>query len=174
MTEQYDDPLRHADVGETVTVRRSVDLHTAEVKPSVFYGTDRFGDGEVDAIKVAEDEYGDEVVRIAFKGDLTKALPPRWDHVNEPLTDSARRSERRRRWGLRLAKWGSMALVFAVAGAIAHYVMQGLTDLTINGEPMQPLTLPETAGLIAVLYVLVLLVDYVLEVVGSVHRGGRR
>lgn len=58
------DPLEGADVGETRTVRESIEFHTTEFAPGAFYGSDRFGDVGVADVEVREDEYGDEVVVV--------------------------------------------------------------------------------------------------------------
>lgn len=158
-----DDPLDGADVGETRAVRESVDLHTAEFRPAAFYGTDRIGTGDVAGIEVVEDEYGDEVVRVDFEGDLTKALPPRWDYCAEPVTEEQRRSERRWRWASRLGRWGVHAAMFGVSVLIAHRLMQDVAGkLTVNGEPMHAPTLPELAAPFAVLFLLLVVFEAVV------------
>lgn len=131
-----DDPLDGADVGETRTVRESVDLYTVDFEPDVFYGSDRFSDTEIADVEVAENEHGDRKLVVTFEGEVTKALPRRWDRAREPLTEREERTARRREWVMKALATGGLLAPAVVATVVATWAMDA-GDMTVNGEPMQ-------------------------------------
>jgi len=136
-SQQSTDPLDGADVGETKTVRDTVELHAIDFEPDVFWG-DRIGSSEIENVDVVEDEYGDQKLVVTFEGELTKALPRRWDSYREPVTDAEEAAQRRRKWEKNAARAVAVVAPLGLALFITNHVMQQMTGITINGEPMQP------------------------------------
>jgi len=93
-----DDPLRNADVGEKITVQDEVDIHVYNLEPTVFRGSDRHGRAEVSDIDIVEDEYGDQKIVVTLEGEVTKVLPRNWDYCREPLTETEKNKQRKRKW----------------------------------------------------------------------------
>lgn len=150
------DPLEGADVGETRTVRRSKTLHGINMEPMEFFGTDRQADIRVADLELVEDDEGDlHDVEITWEADLTKNLPRRWDRCTEPRTEGEEKQARRRKWLNRISRASAVILPLVVSYAIGIHVVEGaFENITINGEPMGPVTwmdMAPTLGLVAVL-----------------------
>lgn len=131
------DPLKGADVGETRTVRESVELHTIDFEPRVFWGSDRIGEAEVENVDVVEDEDGSKKIVVEFEGELTKALPRRWDSYREPLTEAEEKAQRRREWGKNVLRVFGVLVPLGLGVFITNHVMGQMSGTTIDGEPIQ-------------------------------------
>lgn len=176
MTNDDTDPLGGADIGETHTVRESVELHTVDFEPGVYYGSDRFGRASVERIEVTENEYGDETVVVTFEGELTKALPPRWDEYREPLTDAEQQAARRKVWLGRLGNAAAIVVPMLGASVLANHLMQAISgDMTVNGEAVTAPGTGEMAMITGAMLVLAAVVFYAAnEVLPPRVVGGRR
>lgn len=144
------DPLEGADVGETRTVRETKTLHGINMEPDVYYGSDRFGETRIADVEVVRGDDGEaDDIRVTWEGDVTKALPRRWDYCREPRTAAEERAATRKKWLGRAAKAVGFLLPVGVATLVASHVMNGLSgDLTINGEPMVAPTAVELVPLV--------------------------
>ena len=134
-----DDPLRNADVGETKTVRESVELHTINFSPNTFYKTDRIGACEAVDVEIAEDEDGSETVVVTFEGEVTKILPRNWDKSREPRTATEEKQARRTAWKRKVGTAAMFLIPAGVATFIASRMMASLEGVHIAGEPVEPL-----------------------------------
>lgn len=146
-----EDPLRHADVGETKTIRQQKTLHGINFEPDVFYGSDRFGDARIVDVEILEDDrdgYADDV-RITWEGEITKRLPERWDYCRQPRTDAERSAARRKKWIRRITRAAPLMFGVLLAVAIGTAVMGGLADVTVNGDPLVALSIYNFIGILA-------------------------
>lgn len=139
-TEQENsDLLDGAAIGETVTVRTSKTLHSINLTPDEYFGTDRFPDHiditDVELVETDDMSCGPDI-RITWEGEVTKQLPSRWDYHREPVTEEEIRTARRKKWGKRLMSAGLTVGTLGLTGWIAANVMQEFAGITINGEPM--------------------------------------
>lgn len=136
------DPLDGADVGETRTVTRSKTLHGVDFEPREFYGTDRQRDIRIDDISVVGDDQGEpRDVEITWEAELTKCLPPRWDHAREPRTEAEEKQARRRKWMRRGISAVAALLPLGLVTVVTFHLLNALSgDLLINGEPMGPVS----------------------------------
>lgn len=159
------DPLKNADVGETVTLRKSKTLHTINYTPEEYFGSDRFaGNIEIVDIEIVEGDYDDKDIRVTWESDVTKRLPRRWDYHAEPVTEEEHRQARRQKW---MRRAGKAAAVFVPAG-IATALSVELTgriaeQMTINGEPMAAPSPAATVGVVGVIMLLALVIHYGLS-----------
>lgn len=142
-------PLDGADIGETRTVRESVELYTIDFKPDVYFGSDRIGRATAAGVEVAEDEDGYETVVVTFEGEITKALPRRWDWCREPRTATEKKAQRRKRWLGKAATAFGVLLPLGIATGFTYLLMGRMEGRTIETGPMQPPGLEFYAGLIA-------------------------
>ena len=166
------DPLADADVGETVTVTTTEEIWLGQLESEHASGTDRFADRRVSDVEVVTDEYGEQYLAITVDSDVTKRLPHAWDTASAPRTDSERRKARLQRWGSRVATLLPLVVTGTVAIAVTNRLMSDLTgEVTINGEPLAytPADLVPVAGLVLVVFMVVLAIPYLPGRVG----GGR-
>jgi len=164
-----DDPLDGADVGETKTIRESVELHTIDFEPDVYRGSDRFVDSEIESVDVIEDEYGEKKLVVNFEGEVTKALPRTWDYSREPLTEQEQKAEQRKKWLRKLLITGVPTVgTLAIGTVVTYHVMDALSasGMTINGEAVQ------TPGIWSFVLVLGLAV-FIIWAIQWLPRGGR-
>lgn len=173
--QEHSDPLDGAAIGETVTIRESVDLPVINFSPDVYFGSDRFGDCDVAGLELVEDADGHEAVRVVFEGEVTKQLPRRWDYHREPVTAEEKRAHWRKTWLKRAGQAAAFVLPFAFAGLIATRVMNGLAGVTLNGEPMAPASGTDIWLSVVPILVVAALIAYGLQggFPGTV-RGGHR
>lgn len=143
------DPLAGADVGETRTVQESVELHTIDFEPDVFWGSDRIGSPEIESVDVVEDDHGDEMLVVSFEGELTKTLPRRWDSYREPLTPAEEKDARRKRWARKALGAGTVIAPMGIALLVSTRLMNSMAGVTINGEPVQPPGIESVLGVFA-------------------------
>ena len=154
MTDTDDDPLAGAAIGETRTIRRSKTLSGIDLEPREFWGSDRQRDVSIADVEIVSDEHDDDIddIRVAWEGEVTKTLPPRWDQCNEPRTDDERRDERRTRWAKKIIAAALLLVPIGIASVATYYLMQGLSgSMTINGEPVTAPTPVELAASFALL-----------------------
>lgn len=138
MQSDEDDPLRHADVGETKTVRESKYFHGINYEPRVFHGSDRQGRSEIVDVEIVQNEHGEHDFKVTWEGDLTKRLPRNWDQANEPLTAEQERRARRRKWLGRIVTAGVILLPFGIAILATDAFMHlFFGEVTVNGEPVE-------------------------------------
>lgn len=164
------DPLDGADVGETKTVERSKTLHSATYEPGVYYGSDRIGSAEIADVEIVEDEYGEDAIRVTWEGDLTKALPPNWDHHREPVTERELRQERRKKWKGRAGRAAQILIPAAICVGIAAHVMNTISgEVTMNGEPVGTPGFESIAFVFGLVVIIMLGVQYAPRTI----RGGR-
>ena len=138
MSVAEDDPLRNADIGETKTVRESVELHTINFSPDTFYKSDRIGRCEAVDVQIAEDEDGSETVVVTFEGELTKILPRNWDKSSEPRTAAEEKQSRRAVWKRRAATAAMFLVPVGIATYLTSTVMEQIAGQSIHTEPIQP------------------------------------
>jgi len=135
MSSKDDDPLRHADVGETVTVRESKILHSINGKPDVFWGTDRQTNSEVEIAELELTDDGD--IRVTWEAEMTKRLPRNWDYCEEPLTEEEAKKERRKSLLEAVGKAIPHAIALSLIGAVTVFVFNAFpAEMIINGEPV--------------------------------------
>jgi len=135
MIERDDDPLKGADVGETVAVSEVKEIHAIDLEPDAFRGTDRFAD-----YKVTVTERDDGTVEIHYDGEVTKRMPRQWDSdywQHSTGTD-----------GGRLPTWLGTAVGAATAFSVAVVVytevaaqLAGRTEpVELTGPPFDPVS----------------------------------
>lgn len=170
------DPLRHADIGETTTVQKTVTLHSINYTPSEFFGDDRFS-SDIDAdVEVLDGDGDGPDIQITWTGDITKRLPRNWDHHTEPVTDTEHREARRQKWQQLIVSVGVILAPILVSAAIATWVTNRLMEnLTINGNPMRTTTPVLDAISLGAIVVLAALVAYTASGMfpGNAHGGHR-
>lgn len=170
MTDDTDDPLDGADVGETRTVRRSTTLHGIDMEPQEFWGSDRLADRRIADAEVVENSEGDPIdVALTWEADLTKTLPPRWDYCRDPRTEEEEAAARRKKWLGRSKKAVGFAVVPLVAWLPAMWFTSQLTqNMTINGQPIGPVGPTEVVISLAILAIAIVVTLF--GVYGSLPR----
>ncbi len=174
------DPMDGAEIGETRTVRERIDLPVINFEPDVFYKSDRIGVSHIEDIDIVENEYGDEMLRVTFEGDLTKCLPRRWD---QPITDHPRNRRVKADSGTGRIKQLLVSAVgffipFGFALGLSVWLMRLMdpVTITINGESS---TFPPAITELVPVVVLVMVIGLIVWVglnggfPGGVGRGGR-
>lgn len=161
-----EDPLYHADVGETIEIEETETIETINMRqPGQPDREDRVGDVEVTSAEVVEREGKPNVIQYTWEGELTKALPENWDQ--EPWT----RPESQTGSGSSL--WANIASVLigtAVAGIVGFHTFNRIfEELTINGQDYGSPS-PSIFGAIAWIYGGLL----VIAIVWSAIRGPGR
>lgn len=148
MTDDSDDPLEHADVGTTATIRRTRTLHAIDSIPSVYVGSDRMR-SDVEIVDLELVGEGPEAeIDVTWEGEVVKRLPLGWDRHAETATDE--QPSRGRRWRRTVRSYLPLPLTVLVAGALSIVVTNSaLAELTINGDPVSPIS-PITATLLTV------------------------
>jgi hypothetical protein len=147
-----EDPLEHADVGETVTVTREKTLHSVNFDPDVYYGSDRLGESDVVDARLVENEYGNHDIVVTFEGELVKTLPRNWDYCKEPRTQREAKQEQKREWR---KKWGrrvSIAIGFLIPAVVATFVTNSIMSRVAGRGPFEEVAAPglgEIAGMVA-------------------------
>jgi len=157
------DPLEHAALGETVTVRKSKTLHSINFTPDEYFGSDRFPDHIeiVDVELVDSDGAEAKDIRVTWEGEVTKQLPLHWDYHREPVTAAEKREARRKRWMKRLGGVAPVAIMFGLVGVVSVTVMDELAgSMTIDGEPMVVPSNIEMAAMLGLMFVLALIIQY--------------
>lgn len=137
--EPDEDPLRHADIGDTHTIEREKEIYTIDLEPAEFRGTDRITDTHITNTQVTtDDEYGDEKLVVTIQGTATKTLPRRWDTCREPRTSDEHQTARRNKWRDRaLNVAAGFVIPFVLATAVGMYFMTKISgELSVNGEPV--------------------------------------
>jgi hypothetical protein len=139
-------------VGETVNVRASKTLDEINYTPLVFWGSDRMGDYRVEDVKILEDdETGEQQIKITWEGDLTKRLGRKWDHHNEPVTESEKKQAKRKRWLGRIGQAAALVIPVVASMAIGIHVTQTLAEkMTVNGEPLPAPAVADIAPLVVI------------------------
>jgi len=134
-----EDPLDGADIGETREVTVEQTHHGINFAPGEFVGRDREGHHDITRVEIIDPEFEGDYsdIRVVWKGELTKTLPPNWDHHTDPGTDTETRRSRRDKWATRVVKTVSTVVVFAVVGGIATAVTNEMAQgMTVNGEQL--------------------------------------
>jgi len=151
-----DDPLDGADVGETATVSRTVELRGVDYGPGEAFASDRMhGDLKVASVDVVErDEY--ESVEVTFETEVTKILPRRWDRRVAPVTDSERRQARRQKWLASASKLAAFVIPTIVSVAVGLHVINNLA-MTVNGEMVSA---PDPIPFLAFVGIITAIVSY--------------
>lgn len=132
------DPLDGADIGETRTVRESVELYSIDFQPDVFRGSDRMGRPEIAETEVITDELGDQKLVVTFEGDMVKRLPQRWDYHREPVTESEKATHRRRKWARKALRVAGVVGPVLLTLFIANQVMVRVSSVTMAGAEVSP------------------------------------
>ena len=137
------DPLEGAGVGETDTVEHTAELWLGDLADDRTRGGDRFAEHELAGAEVRTDEYGDRVLHVTVRSDVTKRLPRHWDR--ERRDEPAGRG-----WAIQVA---GLVAGAALAAAAAHRLLDSLAGETVTfAEPA--LGLVPAVGLAATLAVL--------------------
>jgi len=155
-----DDPLQHADVGETRTIRREEIIDCWA--PDVYYGSDREhltqpDVADVELVETADGDYNN--VRIVWEGEVQKQLARNWDQCDEPRTPAEERAARRRRLLAGAVRAVSLVLPLAVVLGVGHAATSALAgEVTINGEPMvaDPVVTITATALVIIIAVIVM------------------
>jgi hypothetical protein len=150
MPSDDEDPLEHADVGETVTVTREKTLHSINFDPDVYYGGDRVGESDVVDARLVENEYGNHDIVVTFEGDLTKTLPRRWDQCEEPRTEREEQREQKRQWRKKWSRRLSLAIGTVISIVVATFVTHRVMSRVAGEPPYEEITAPglgEVAGM---------------------------
>lgn len=130
-----DDPLEHADVGQTESIEEDVTIWQRRHEPNVFEGRDRVGDAEITDVEFVEDEYGERCLKLTYRGEVTKTLAPNWDHCEEPRNAAEAKQQRRATWAQKLATGIGIAFgLFVIPAISVVFVNDALSKITINGE----------------------------------------
>lgn len=161
-----EDPLEHADVGETQTVTREVTINTIDYSPYVYYGTDRIGDADAVNAELVETDDGYHDVVLTFEGEVTKTLPYRWDYCEEPRTEDEEQREQKRQWR---KKWGrrvSVAVGFLIPAVVATFVTNSIMSRVAGQGPFEEVAAPglgEVAGMVALLMLFAAFIMYAIK-----------
>lgn len=162
-----DDPLEHADIGTTHTIRKSKTLHSINYTPDEFFGSDRFPDHidivDVELVETDDMSCGPDI-KITWEGDVTKRLPRRWDYHAEPVTDAERKQARRVKWARRLITPAITlgTVVFAVFLA-TEVTRRAAGQMTINGEAVAAPSFASVVPSVVVLALLAWMIVYGLK-----------
>lgn len=164
MTDDEQDPLAGAAVGETRTVDGETKTWTRHVLPGDLHGVDREADIRIENAEVVTDEYGDTHVRLEYEADVTQYLPRRWDECNQPRTE---REEQAERWS-RVRRFAAPVVgglgSLTIVGLVAHRVASAtFSEISINGQAATPPTLAESFGMLAVIVGLALFLLWALQ-----------
>jgi len=130
-----EDPLRHADVGETKTVRESVQLHTINYEPDVYHGSDRLGEANIENIEIVENEFGDEDIKITFEADLVKTVPDRWDERVGAALETDDPSHKQRLLSV-LSSAVVVGFPVLLSWLVGVMVLSEVSGLTLDGETL--------------------------------------
>lgn len=158
-----EDPLENAPVGETTRQQFEQTLEYFEPLYDEFGGLDRDFDAHVAGIEVVETEECTPEIRVQWEADVTKTLPYGWDSQQTPTPTTGAEG--------RLQAWKPVivrAVVFlnslAICGAIMNFVMQSLAgDLTVNGEPFVAPDPAFTWGLVGIVGILALIINWAIS-----------
>ena len=160
MTNQSD-PLDGADIGDSETVTVTRELWLGDLEADAAKGSDRSSESEVIATEVVTDEFGEEYLAVSVRSDITKRLPRNWDYSQAPRTETERKQARREKWKRRVAGALPLAGVLGLSFAIAMRVMNTVAGkMTINGEPMGPPPMLPAAGIMLLVVVISLGLQY--------------
>lgn len=137
-----EDPLEHADIGETKTVHHTKTIRLINYTPDVYFGGDRIIDNlEVDDVKLVEADDGGKDIEVTWEGDVTKRLPRNWDKHNVPITEKEKKAARLKKWKQRLAVPVITLLGMGASTLVAFQIMNTVAgEIVINGEPLPPPT----------------------------------
>jgi len=132
-TDEHDDPLDGADIGQTERIEVS-SRHAIE-PPEPIRGTDRYiSDRNVD-VEIVEDEYGNLWEETSWDCEVTKQMPRRWE-------EAAERNERREsrikpeNTGKLSTFFTSMVISILTIGVVSVFISREFEGMTINGEPV--------------------------------------
>lgn len=170
-----DDPLEHADIGTTKTIRREKTLYSINYTPDIYFGHDRFvADDDLDPVDAWVDDDGD--IRVAWEAPVTKRLPRRWNRTptQEPPTSEPTGSGRRRFLKHAAILLGTMVPIMYVALQLTNRLTR---NMTINSEPIGPLTLMDAVPIFLLFSLVTLLASSVKAgwpVPASIGRMGGR
>lgn len=167
------DPLDGADVGQTETVRETVEMSVWDMTPCVYYGDDRRSDVTLEDVEVVGDGDNERVV-LTYSGEVTKVLPRNWDYSREPLTESEARSQRRKKLLAKAAGVVSVLVPVVMATWISAHIMRAVAgEFTINGQPMPAISMTETFMIATAVLALSAIIGYGVQ--GNFPRvAGRR
>lgn len=177
MTDDAEDELADAEIGETVTVERRQRHYSINSAPSVFYGRGREADAEIAEINRIETDDGFDDWEVVYRGEITRTGPPfdpdsetrqRSDDAGDSKGRAARDSKGR---AARLADWASIAIGTAVAGVVGWIVLHGPAS-EIAETPQPELTGPslhvlDFAGLAIMAVLVILSLKYAPGMVGG-------
>jgi len=171
------DPLRNADIGETVTVQKTVTLNSIDLAAE-HYRHDRFpSDIDITNIEILNGDSADPNIQITLTADITKQLPPHWDHHTEPVTDTETTRTRPQKWAHHIKDATGLLIGVGIAIAISTLMIAIYKETpAINGTPIpQP-----TLGVDILSVVPIILIIMLAVVIGArgalpgIAHGGRR
>jgi hypothetical protein len=166
-----EDPLKHADVGETHTLTREVKINTIDYSPDVYYGTDRIGDADAVNAKLVETDDGYHDVVLTFEGEVTKQLPYRWNYCEEPRTEDEEQREQKRQWRKKWSRRLSLAIGTVIPVVVATFVTHSVMSRIAGQGPFKEVAAPGLGEIAGMVGGLMLFAAFIMWAIQRLPRG---